>query len=118
MSHANDPVSITPHAVDRASERCISLWRRTHQPGEGLYGWLLRLSTEALKDGTKRRPGSGNDREYHHRIAYAGLLFCFDNSGARPVLTTVLRDDKPRKKREHFIDDDDGLAAVMGGETT
>jgi hypothetical protein len=109
MSHANDPVSITPHAVDRASERCISLWRRTREPGEGLYGWLLRLSTEALKRGTERRGG--------RQIAYAGLLFGFDRSGARPVLTTIMRDEHARKKREHFIDDD-GLAAVMGGETT
>jgi len=71
---------VTNHAVDQASIRCIDLWRRKQNPGEGLMTWLQREAIEALK--------ATPDHEGRH--AHAGLLWVFGWDKHKPVLITVI----------------------------
>lgn len=41
-------VEISEHAIDRASLRCMSIWRETRQANEGLHAWLYRCASEAF----------------------------------------------------------------------
>ena len=60
-------IEITAHAMNRASTRCYSFWKRYKKKNEGIYDWLVRFCFEALIDGKKE---SG-------KLQYKGLLFIF-----------------------------------------
>jgi hypothetical protein len=39
-------VDISPHAIDRISQRFLSEWKRTRNNGEGIYSWAQRRVQE------------------------------------------------------------------------
>lgn len=87
-------LSLSGHAIDRASQRLLHLWAATRKPArtdgnpyaEGLHSWLVRMATEARELGT---PGK-NAGVFH----YQGIVFAFesDDKTAWPVLKTVIED--------------------------
>ena len=81
-------MEISGHAIDRASLLCRWAWHEMRGEDEGLHAWLVRMATEALKQG---EPGK-QDGRYEWR----GLSFRFEMDGVWPVLKTVL----PGKKRK------------------
>ena len=42
-------IAISNHAIDKASLRVRKAWHTDRGQDEGLYSWLVRISTEALK---------------------------------------------------------------------
>jgi hypothetical protein len=97
-------VDVSGHAIDRASQLCLKHWRRTRNEGEGMYAWLVRMTLQALKRGHPRGD----------KIAYDGMLFAIDDTGALPALKTVIRDDRPRPRKDlrpmRVREDDEELA--------
>lgn len=75
-------VSVSLHAVDRASLRLLVAWQRDRERGEGLVTWLTRRAAEAVAD---RWP-----RPSEH-LDHRGLRFTVRESGGAIVVTTVLR---------------------------
>ena len=74
---------ISAHVIDRASLRCLGLWKLTCYREEGLHTWLQRKAEEALSCPTDHRG----------RHMYIGLLWVFaDGEDGRPVLKTIIRD--------------------------
>lgn len=73
-------LDVSNHAIDRASLRCRKIWHETR--GEGLASWLCRMAAEAREHGTAQ----GDDR-----WLYKGMILVFEESGAWPVLKTVMR---------------------------
>lgn len=78
-----DEFDVSGHAVDRASNSCLGFWQRTRRQNEGLHAWLIRLGKVAIEQGKEVKPG---------KIAFAGMLWCFEKDGCWPVLKTVMRD--------------------------
>lgn len=74
-------LEISGHAIDRASLHCLEIWRNTRLKEEGLHAWLIRVSQEALKSGSKKKD------KYH----YLAMKFVFEEDGIWPVLKTVMR---------------------------
>ena len=70
---------ITGHAIDRATTRCKSFYRRYKRNGEGSYSWLVRMSFEALKYG-------GLESQ---KIQYKGMLFAFSKDEGTGFLKLV-----------------------------
>lgn len=85
-THTPD-LDVSGHALDRASQQCLDIWRRTrkshypYHPHEGLHAWLCRMAAEAL-EADRPDPRGG----YLHQ----GMRFVFE-PGAWPVLKTVMR---------------------------
>lgn len=73
-------VEISPHAVDKASLRVRKIWHETSKEGEGLYSWLSRVATEALKT-VEGKPD---------KIKYLGIKFIFKQGNEFPILKTVI----------------------------
>lgn len=84
---------VSGHAVDRASQSCLSIWKQTRREGEGLHAWLCRVGSEALT-GKQKKGG---------KFAHMGMLFAFAQDGTWPVLKTVMP-DKPHKGERHELD--------------
>ena len=87
-------LDVSGHAIDRASTCCRRIWHQTAaSDSEGLHAWLCRVAAEALVMNV--RDGDG----CYLRM---GMRFVFDESGAWPVLKTVMRKqeafDQPEKK--------------------
>ena len=75
-------VEISPHAIDRASLRCRKIWHQTAlTPDEGLYSWLSRVATEALK--------SVESEEKPDKIRYINMEFVFRHGEMYPILKSV-----------------------------
>lgn len=74
-------IEISGHAIDRASLRVRKIWHESRRENEGLHAWLCRMGKEALMEGEKRGD----------KIAYAGVLWVFDQNGAWPLLKSVMR---------------------------
>lgn len=53
-------VDISPHAIDRISQKFLNVWMSTRTDGEGIYSWAQRVVLEAMKEEpietTKREP--------------------------------------------------------------
>jgi hypothetical protein len=81
---------VSNHAVDRASQDCADIWRRTAKKGEGIHSWLVRMATRALVEPP--------DAQGRHR--YKGMKFAFDTDGAWPLLVTVIRHKTGPKRRD------------------
>lgn len=76
---------ISGHAIDRASQSCLSLWQETRHGNEGLHAWLCRLGAGAVK----------LEPDEQGRVSYAGILWGFDFTLPKwPVLKTVRRDKR------------------------
>jgi len=74
-------VDISPHAIDKASLRVRKIWHETAlNPDEGLYSWLSRMATEALKTNPKAE-----------KIIYKEIKFVFKQGNIYPTLKTVYR---------------------------
>lgn len=80
-------IDLSAHAVDQASLRLLKRWRELGNKDEGIFSWLLRVGTQALKSGTY----TGDNK-----IAYKKMLFVFDIEPDMPVLKTVMLN--PKKK--------------------
>ena len=75
-------VSISNHAIDRASLRIRKNWHEDRGKDEGLYSWLARICGEVLAE--------RNDKP--DRVTYKGCVLIFTHGNEYPVLTTVLPD--------------------------
>jgi len=74
-------VELSPHAIDKASLRVRKIWHETAlNEEEGLYSWLSRMATEALKTNLKAE-----------KITYKGITFVFKQRNIYPILKTVIR---------------------------
>ena len=73
---------ISAHAVDRASNRCLGLWRLTRHEGEGIHTWLTRKAGEAVMCPT----------DIKGRHMYLGLLWVFIETPGGPMLKTLIQD--------------------------
>lgn len=82
-------VSVSLHAVDRASLRLLVAWQRDRHRGEGLVTWLTRRAAEAVAD---RWP-----RPSEH-LDHRGLRFTVRESGGAIVVSTVLRGRTPHRR--------------------
>lgn len=74
-------MDLSPHAVDRASQRLLSRWYKDCKAsGEGLHSWLSRKAREAYElilDGSDT-------------IVYEGVKYVFQADGAFPSLKSVM----------------------------
>lgn len=80
-----DGIEVSGHAVDRASQRFLSVWEKSREPDEGLYAWLQRISLEALEKAKNPR-GIGSAT-----LNYPGtkMRLVIDTNMAIPILLTV-----------------------------
>lgn len=87
-------VEISNHAIDKASLRVRKAWHNDRGQDEGLYSWLVRISTEALSE-------KNGLNEQNERINWKGCKLVFTYGNYYPTLKTVLNDksykleDKP-----------------------
>jgi len=82
----HDGVFLTPHAIDRASQRCLHVWQETKLKDEGLYSWLLRMSKEAIA----RNNVEGKVKELKNfKLKTDKLLFVFETGEIEMVLKSV-----------------------------
>ncbi len=77
-------LEVSGHAVDRASQRCLKVWRKERKEDEGLHHWLVRMSMEAI-----------NVHGLKEKIHYKGLKMVFTVDNKWPTLKTVM----PRKQK-------------------
>lgn len=76
-------ISITPHSIDRASQRMIHLWLSTQLRDEGLYAWLSRRARAAVETVPMEQ------RVRSQRVEYDGIVFILEFSTLVPVLKSV-----------------------------
>ena len=74
-------MDISGHAIDRASQCCLEIWKSTREGNEGLNAWLIRMAAAALSEGV----------EHNGKRIHAGMQFAFKTDGVWPVLMTVMR---------------------------
>jgi uncharacterized protein (DUF3820 family) len=79
-SSAPATVSISGHAIDRASLKILPRWREDKKEGEGLHSWLVRICEEALS----KQPGQTE------RIVYKGCTLIFAYGNEYPTLATIM----------------------------
>lgn len=75
-------VEISNHAIDKASLRVRKAWHTDRGQDEGLYSWLVRISTEVLSD------------KQEERIRHKGCVLVFTYGNFFPTLKTVMNDKK------------------------
>lgn len=83
------PIEASSHAIDRASQRCLKVWKQTRDGDEGLCTWLCRLGAEAL--------AKAEGAETTH---YAGMRWTFKYDGGWPVIVTVARLNRNTPSRQ------------------
>ena len=81
-------LSVSGHAIDRASLRVLDIWQSTRKKKEGLYSWLSRVSALALRRGTM----------IDGKVRHKGIIFVFEMDTEWPVLTTVMLREKGNGK--------------------
>jgi hypothetical protein len=84
-------VDLTPHAIDRASQRLLPSWQRDGGPEEGLYSWLCRRALEAFNEAEV-----GSDGKAVHK----GIVWVFADEGGWPVVKTVMWKGEPKREPE------------------
>ena len=73
---------ISAHAINRASLRCLNIYRMYHLEDEGLHTWLCRMTMEAIENDKKDRKG---------RFLYTGMKLVIITEGELyPTLKTVM----------------------------
>ena len=85
-------VEISNHAIDKASLRVRRMWHEDRGQDEGLYSWLVRISTEALS--VKNQVNEQNER-----IKWKGCKLVFTYGNFYPTLKTVLSDKSYKLER-------------------
>jgi hypothetical protein len=94
-------LEVSIHAIDRASIRLRRFWKEMRQDGdEGLYSWLYRVASEALKVANGQT-----------RVDYAGMRFVFHYGECYPTLKTVMAG---RKARQRTDDEDAAIEEWIG----
>lgn len=78
-------VEVSNHAIDKASLRVRKAWHNDRGEDEGLYSWLVRISSEALE--LKNKQGEQNER-----MKYKGCVLVFTYGNYFPTLKTVMND--------------------------
>lgn len=79
-------IEISNHAIDKASLRVRKAWHTDRQQDEGLYSWLVRISTEALSE------KNDNGTSQNERINWKGCKLVFTYGNFYPTLKTVMND--------------------------
>lgn len=80
---------ISGHAIDRASQSCISRWMDNRDGNEGLHAWLARSVMEAV--------GGAGERDARERYIHNGLKMVIQMEAHHwPVLITVMPGRRPR----------------------
>jgi hypothetical protein len=77
-------MDISGHAIDRASQYGLEIWKSTAQKNEGLHAWLHRMALEAMKRNPEPKDG---------KYPYKGMVFIIQADGVWPVLKTVRKND-------------------------
>ena len=75
-------VEISNHAIDKASLRVRKAWHTDRGQDEGLYSWLVRISTEVLSE----------QQQQHEKLNYKGCKLVFTYGNHYPTLKTVMND--------------------------
>jgi len=75
-------LDISGHAIDRASLSCRKIWHETKKEDEGLHAWLVRMTEEAMAQGTIDAKG---------RYIYNDMKLAIEQDGVWPVLKTIMR---------------------------
>jgi hypothetical protein len=96
-------IQISGHAIDRASLKCRAIWHQNRKPEEGLHGWLVRVSQDAIEKGQPMGEGA-----FYH----LGIKFIFAFGEAYPSLVTVM----PKRRLEKEDEDPDPMANVHDGQ--
>lgn len=81
-------MELSGHAINRASFRCLKIWKEDRNDDEGLHSWLLRRGMEAfkkLKDDTTK-------------VEHMGIKWAFEIGERYPVLKTVMKGKKIEQK--------------------
>ncbi len=73
-------IKLSPHAIDRASQRVWKVWRRTRDGNEGLHTWLA----------SNARIAYGKGLDVKNRACHNGCRFVY-HDGKWPVVITVHR---------------------------
>lgn len=81
-------IDISGHAVNRASLKCLDIWKSDMERGEGLHSWLIRVSEEAFSHFDEEDGGTASVK-----ITYKGMKFIFSIEGRWPILKTVMKED-------------------------
>jgi hypothetical protein len=84
-------LDVTGHAVDRASQKLLKLWRHDRDGSEGLHSWLARVAQEALE----KKPPAGAPERRHHK----GIRFIFKFEFGWPVLQSVAKLNRTPPRR-------------------
>lgn len=79
-------MTISGHAIDRASLSCRKIWHETRGQDEGLHAWLVRITKDAIQHGS----------EENGKIAWGDLRLVVEMDGKWPVLKTIM--NKGKKK--------------------
>lgn len=82
-------IEISPHAVDRASQHLLLVWEHTRKKHEGLYTWLARMASAAIRSANSDNPPD--------KITYKKIEFVFRHGRHFPILKTVIR-----KRGNHY----------------
>lgn len=88
-------VEISNHAVDKASLRVRKAWHTDRGQDEGLYSWLVRISTEALSEKNK-------ENEQNERVNHKGCKLIFTYGNFYPTLKTVMNDKSYKLPENDF----------------
>lgn len=89
-NYVDDPVELSYHSIDRASQICLDLFVNRPDKSVGLKTWLVKLAADALA--WKNVDNGG-------RYCHMGLKFYFDFRPQTPVLVTIVDNRDPGKKR-------------------
>ena len=73
-------LEISGHAIDRASQKLLTVWQESREGDEGLHSWLHRNAEIAL---------SAGDYDGDNRI-YGKIKWCFSFGESWPTLVTVM----------------------------
>lgn len=87
--HREQNVSVSAHAVDRASFRCLEAWQRTRKEKEGLMSWLQRMTLEAIAHGEPQTSEDFEDEAGRETYRYEGFKWAVEHL-AIPVLLSVM----------------------------
>ena len=79
-------IELSGHAIDNASLRVRKIWHETRGENEGLYSWLMRVTTEAMA------AGEPVDDTYYH----LGMKLVVQPGEEFPILKTIMPKVDPR----------------------
>lgn len=78
--HEVPDIELSPHSINRFSERFLDRFRKREDEKVGIYNFLLHLAQEAL---------ASCDNDLEEKIRLDGITFIFTRDTKWPVLKTV-----------------------------